>query len=98
MRSPVDVVLEADTNFHVPTSLSFVICGNAPAHYETKTIRRFRKPPTEELPGHYTVVRDVQIENVATTEIDTQTNHIHGWGSGIEQLIGGSEVHESVIC
>jgi len=50
MCSPVDVVLEADTNFHVPTSFSFVICGNAPAHYETKTIRRLRKPPTEELP------------------------------------------------
>src|ERR1700722_1069402 len=47
MRSPVDVVLEADTSFQVPTSLSFVICGKVPAHYKTKSIRRFEKPPTE---------------------------------------------------
>src|ERR1700730_6224972 len=50
MRSPVDVVLDADTSFQVPTSLSFVICAKALAHYETKTIRRFQKPPTKELP------------------------------------------------
>jgi hypothetical protein len=51
MRSPVDVVLEADTSFHVPTSFSLAICAKAPAYYETKNIRRFQKPPTEELPG-----------------------------------------------
>jgi hypothetical protein len=42
MRSPVDVVLEADTSFHVPTSFSFAICVKAPAHYETKNIRGFQ--------------------------------------------------------
>src|ERR1700723_515368 len=50
MRSPMDVVLEADTSFHVPTSFSFAICAKAPADYENNNIRRFQKPPTEESP------------------------------------------------
>src|ERR1700693_5986430 len=59
MRSPVDVVLEADTSFQVPRSLSFVICGKVPAHYETKSIRKFQKPPTEELPRRAAGVQDL---------------------------------------
>jgi hypothetical protein len=82
MRSPVDVVLEADTSFHVPTSLSFLICAKDPALYETKSIRRFRKSPTEELPWRGAVVRDVHIEDIATVKIDARTGYIHGWGSG----------------